>query len=244
MKDVLDASASLAELERSLAALIAMQGIQYYSFQGRFTPASPDGLPNGPDVTLANAPAGWKDFYSGSALADDSPFAAHLKTGSAPVPWQELKSNSAGFFDKASSFGLVSGVTHIVHGAGGARSLMSYMWGTAGDDIEARIDASIAMGQLLACYTHDAVQRLVRSEAKTPSKEPAQINLPALTPRQRQCLSLAATGHTALQIAGSLSISQRAVGFHLNNARQRLGVKNSRQAYVKALSMGLISHNY
>jgi len=245
IKHLLDAAASLPELERSLVALIAAQEIKYYLFQGSFSSDSPDGMQSGPDVVLANAPAGWKEFCSGHAPEGEiSPFASNMMRNAMPVPWRELTLGSPRFFEKALTFGLVTGITHIVHGAGRSWSLMSYMWDVAGDETEARIDESIPMGLMLASYAHNAVQRILRAESDTAPQQPAQDKPPALTPRQRECLLLAATGSTALQIAGALSISERAVAFHLTHARQRLGVKNSRQAYAKALSMGLISSHH
>lgn len=58
-----------------------------------------------------------------------------------------------------------------------------------------------------------------------PAKEP----LP-LTRREKECLGLAAHGMTAREIAQSLKISERTCIFHLQNARNKLGVHDLQAA--------------
>ena len=81
---------------------------------------------------------------------------------------------------------------------------------------------------------HEAVQRIVLSNGPLPLK---RINL---TEREQECLLWAAEGKTGWEIANIVSISERTVTFHLQNAAQKLGVVNRQQAISRALSMGLI----
>lgn len=62
----------------------------------------------------------------------------------------------------------------------------------------------------------------------------------ALTAREQACLGLAARGRSGGQIAVQLNISARTVRFHLDNAREKLGVATRGAATRKALTLGLI----
>jgi DNA-binding CsgD family transcriptional regulator len=72
------------------------------------------------------------------------------------------------------------------------------------------------------------------------SKGPVPLKKINLTEREKECLLWAAEGKTGWEIANIVSISERTVTFHLQNASQKLGVVNRRQAISRALSMGLI----
>jgi DNA-binding NarL/FixJ family response regulator len=61
-----------------------------------------------------------------------------------------------------------------------------------------------------------------------------------LTEREIESLTWAARGKTSAEIALILSISKRTVDFHLDNAREKLGVATRVEAAIKAASGGLI----
>lgn len=65
-------------------------------------------------------------------------------------------------------------------------------------------------------------------------------DLPLLSPRQLDCLRLAARGKTSLQIAHALGISPRTVDEYIADACRRLGVRNRTQAVAKATALGLL----
>jgi DNA-binding CsgD family transcriptional regulator len=59
-----------------------------------------------------------------------------------------------------------------------------------------------------------------------------------LSPRQIECLRLAARGLTTPEMARSLGISARTVQQHVDDACSRLGVRNRVQAVARAMSLG------
>ena len=61
-----------------------------------------------------------------------------------------------------------------------------------------------------------------------------------LAPREIECLSLAAEGLKAKQIAESLGIGQQTVQFHLARARIKLGAGNTVEAVVRAAQLALL----
>ena len=63
---------------------------------------------------------------------------------------------------------------------------------------------------------------------------------PQLSPRQIECLRLAAAGKTSSEIAAALGISSRTVDQYVGEACERLNVRNRVQAVAKALTLGLL----
>ena len=61
-----------------------------------------------------------------------------------------------------------------------------------------------------------------------------------LSPRQIECLRLAAAGKTSSEIAVALGISSRTVDQYVGEACERLKVRNRVQAVAKALTLGLL----
>ena len=64
---------------------------------------------------------------------------------------------------------------------------------------------------------------------------------PQLSPRQIECLRLAAAGQTSLEIAATLGLSSRTVDQYVGEACERLKVRNRVQAVAKAVALGLFS---
>lgn len=62
----------------------------------------------------------------------------------------------------------------------------------------------------------------------------------SLSPRERQCLTLAFNGLTARQSAGQLSCTERTVNYHLANAMAKLKVENKLAAVQRACWIGAI----
>ena len=57
----------------------------------------------------------------------------------------------------------------------------------------------------------------------------------ALTPRERQCLSLAARGYLADGMAEELGLAKATIGFHMKNARTKLHAKTTTEAVAIAV---------
>lgn len=62
-----------------------------------------------------------------------------------------------------------------------------------------------------------------------------------LSPRQIECLQLAARGLTSAEIAHDLGISARTVDQYFGEACDRLRVRNRTQAVARAIALDLIS---
>ena len=136
---------------------------------------------------------------------------------------------------EAADCGLESGASFAVHGGHGEVAMLSLA--SSQKPLQARKDIVTALGsaQLLTCYLHEAIQRIVLSKDAIPLQK---INL---TGREKECILWAAEGKTSGEIADILNISERTVIFHLQNAGQKMGVTSRQHAVSRAISMGLIS---
>ncbi len=186
---------------------------------------------------LSCYPENWRKHYDEEGYANIDPTVSHCAKTSIPIIWKNeifKGRKEARVRSEAKDCGLVSGVSFPVHGSRGEAAMLSLS--TSRDSREAQDDIAAMMGkaQLLTCYLHEAVQRIVLSKGPIPLKK---INL---TEREKECLLWAAEGKTGWEIANIIRISERTVTFHLQNAVQKLGVVNRQQAISRALSMGLI----
>ena len=69
---------------------------------------------------------------------------------------------------------------------------------------------------------------------------PAAPGLEALSPRERELITLVARGHTDAQIAGQLHISVRTVSSHLDRIRDKTGCRRRADLTRLALGAGLV----
>lgn len=87
-------------------------------------------------------------------------------------------------------------------------------------------------GQLLSIYMHSAVQRLMKVQTTPLAK--------AISPRELQCLQLAARGLRDAEISKKLKITTRTVISHINSSREKLQAENRSQMIAKAMALKII----
>jgi DNA-binding CsgD family transcriptional regulator len=90
--------------------------------------------------------------------------------------------------------------------------------------------------QLFAAYFVSVAEDIFGCPCPHPDTEP-----PALTQRERDCLSWAAVGKSSWEIGKLLNITAATVNFHLGNAAAKLGVHGRVCAVTQAIRLGLIS---
>jgi DNA-binding response OmpR family regulator len=86
----------------------------------------------------------------------------------------------------------------------------------------------------------DILEAIIRTRLARASREAASPDDVALNPREVQTLTWAARGKTSAEIAQIINLTKRTVDFHIDNARNKLGVANRVQAAIKATSCRLI----
>jgi len=78
-------------------------------------------------------------------------------------------------------------------------------------------------------------------KAGPPAATPDRTPLRSLTLRERQCLSLLTSGHSAKTIAESLSLSAKTVEKHVNSAKVKLGASKSAELVAKGAAAAVSS---
>jgi DNA-binding NarL/FixJ family response regulator len=86
----------------------------------------------------------------------------------------------------------------------------------------------------------DLLETIIRARLKGVARMGVWPEKCALNDREIETLMWAARGKTSEEIATITSIAERTVNFHLNNAREKLGVATRIQAAVKATVAGII----
>lgn len=210
-------------------------GFRYFVFRGRY----PQLLNDPHEIQLDNCP---QNALEASSDAIPDPMHHRAMQEATPVLWREWIAHYPSFFSKARERGLVTGVTHPVYGPVGDRSSISFIKGVGGLNAEREIQAALPECQLISCYVHRAVARVVETRINPSDVDASPATpIPILTARERECLTWMATGRTAAQVAATLSLSEATIIYHLSKARRKLDATNSRHAISKALSLRLIA---
>lgn len=194
------------------------------------------------EICLDNCPPAWRRYYLKERVtAESDPLRSRAMQQATPILWREVFPSNAPLRTKAAEFGFGTGVIFPVHGPAGQWTALTLIKKDGGVDAERAILSAMAEAHLLAVYAHEAGARILRRRMR--SEVPVSQPLPghALSTRERECLVLAASGKTAVEIGKLLSITERTVGFHLGNARQKLGTESSQHAVIRAVSLGLIA---
>lgn len=189
---------------------------------------------------LNGYPKEWRARYVEQNYQEVDPTYHHciVRKQIIPVIWDSRVfkgDKEAKMRSESREFGLLCGASFSVHGGHGEAAMLSLA--TSQDSCRAKqhIVSIIGKSQLLACYLHEATQRIVLS------KGPLPLTKMELTLRERECLLWAAEGKTGGEIADILKITERTVTFHLQNAGNKMGASNRQHAIARALSMGLIA---
>lgn len=160
----------------------------------------------------------WSQIYTekGYMLADPMVFWGFGNEGT--IRWSEVDlPDPHGILTQASAFGLRYGVA-VSHGETSSRTI----GGFAREDREFT-DKEIAEIHELVCELHDK---------STPPEQ--------LTPAQRMALRLIAKGSRHAEAAALLGISQSALKARLRSARERLFVRTTAEAILRAQEYNLL----
>ena len=97
------------------------------------------------------------------------------------------------------------------------------------------IEANLGDIMILGQYFHELFVRGVIEKGIAP-----QFEGTPLSPRERQCLQMAAHGMTGAEIGIKPGITDDGVTFHFANIVTKLGVLNRHEAIAKGIAQGVI----
>lgn len=187
-------------------------------------------------LILSGYPAEWMQRYDEQRYLQVDPVLQRGLAGVTPFTWDELDRSDARvaqLFDEAAAHGLRHGLSVAVHGARGEGGLMSLARdravpraGTARQRLFQRV-------QWFTALMHQRLHDIVLTADDPPQVRP-------LTPRERECLMLAAEGRSAHDIGRDMQIAERTVVFHLTQAEQKLGTRRRQAAVARAVALGAI----
>lgn len=130
----------------------------------------------------------------------------------------------ARLFDEASEFGIRCGFTIPIRSGSEPVAAVTFASDSRHSTFRRMIEANTRVLQLMAiCLYAHATRRLYRDPA---------IGTARLSPRERECLRWAAAGKSCWESAHILNLSPQTMKFHLDNAKQKFGVRTICQAVV------------
>ena len=184
---------------------------------------------------LSSYPREWLAHYDQQRYLAIDPVLRHGLATVVPYTWDELDRSDprvAQLFSEAAQHGLAHGMSIAVHGSHGEGGLMSIARVQplpAGEELRTIMQRL----QWFTALIHQRLRAVIYTHTEPPQLRP-------LTPRERECLLLAAEGHSANAIGRDMNITERTVVFHLSRAEQKLGVRRRQQAVAKAVALGEI----
>lgn len=189
--------------------------------------------------------------YASQRLYEIDPVAHAVKRSNLAFTWRELskkqgeatrdqKAGAAQVMGFALDHGYKDGLTIPFHGVSGdgspVSSLTTLFWTGTQADFEHVVARERFSLQMFTHYCNDRVANIRGSENML-----AGADQPALSVRERDCLSWSAKGKTAAEVAIILGISENTVNFHYKNAMRKLSVHTKSHAVARAIALGLIA---
>lgn len=180
----------------------------------------------GPAIVFSAAPReAIEGFYDGKEFRD-VPFVDHARRTDIPftmasVRHARAKADEDWYAHLPAHMRDTEGFCVPIHRKGE----LAWYCGFAG----ATPDLSQRARSVLAAGAHAAYSRFLELLDASSSNSP-------LTVRESECLKWVATGKTDIEVGTILDISPRTVRFHINNAKNKLGVATRIQAVAKRVS--------
>jgi DNA-binding CsgD family transcriptional regulator len=184
---------------------------------------------------IDNRPAEWLDRYSRGGYFHFDVITAHATKSVVPFTWEEAASAynlgkaQKMLMDEARDFGLKNGFNVSSHGAGYRRATSCFY----AEDSRYFFEAIRTDRDKITSIGHAIHERF--ETLRGPAPEP-----PALSSRERECLSWAAKGKTNEEIGTILSISANTVNSYIQSAAAKIGVRTKIHTVVKAIQLQLI----
>ncbi|MEQ8509500.1 MAG: autoinducer binding domain-containing protein [Rhodospirillaceae bacterium] len=190
-------------------------------------------------IRVTNLDPSWMEHYVKQNYAMSDPVVMDALKARMPVVWTEdyrfdtLSSDEAQMMADAHDFGIERGLTVPIHGPSAELGMLCLYSDMRDREFASHVRATKSEVLLVAQYAHNVAQTTLPPAIQTPKPVP-------LTDREIEILRWTAEGKTAWEIGSILTISERTVNFHLQNAMGKFGVHNKTHAASKAMSSGLL----
>lgn len=220
-------SQSAEEMQGTLAEAIAAFDLPRFSY------FSPRGGCRGGSIFISTYPTPWTDHYFAQGYESVDPVFTVAHAREEPFHWgKDVGSNDQTqpqkrLFDEAAEFGIRNGLTFPLACQSRSFAALTVVADEKPAHFKRRITKSLPILQFVAIAFHSTVrQRPAITRA---------VNGVSLTQRELECLRWTARGKNAWEIAQIVGIRPCTVTFHLENVKEKLGVRSLYQA-VAALA--------
>jgi len=232
----LQIAATSSSPEQAIRTLVA--GYQFDSLS-YFVTREVDGVVNG-DMVWTTLPPCWSAQYRREGFLAIDPRVARSRRRLGPAWWDAAELDGGWplhrFIGEAARVGVRSGVA--VSLSFGVSDQVTVTFDSpqcpVSDERREAIAASQGDLMLIAIALHECVLKRYIDGSRRP-------RAPALTLRERDCLTLAARGLTSADIGTKLSVGARTVNFHFSNIKSKLGAMNRSEAIARGIAMGIVS---
>ncbi len=225
-------------LEPVIAGICRRLGFEQFVYATATVP-----LPNRESRSLVwtTMPWDWVLEYERNAYIEIDPRVTQTVGRRMPLVWDAADyaqdARVAGFFRAAGRYGIGSGVivplsdpVYVRIGVGFNSPITPVP-----PDRRAQIEGRLGDLMLFATGFHDLfVANYLDTQAR-----PGGAEFP-LSPREIECLALAARGMSSQEIGFKLGIAERTANYHFANIVGKLGVLNRKEAIAVAISKGMI----
>ncbi|HXU57053.1 MAG TPA: LuxR family transcriptional regulator [Casimicrobiaceae bacterium] len=190
-----------------------------------------------------SAPSQWAAEYDAKSYIEIDPRIAHCWIRLVPLIWDAQIADGnpkvERFLERAALHGIGSGACVTMRDDSHAKIIFSVNAPDRHISAETRDAWSTRLGDimLLAVHVHSVFATSIVAKGVPPLQCGA-----ALSPRETQCLDMAAHGLTSADIGLKLGLAERTVNFHFSNIISKLAVANRGEAIAFATSRKLISH--
>jgi DNA-binding CsgD family transcriptional regulator len=187
-------------------------------------------------------PPEWVVRYDQMAYVECDPRVLYSFESALPLVWdQESERGKSAridrFLDDAMKYGVASGVAFPVYAGYPARNIVALNSAVPIIEKARRKEIVRDLGDIVLfgqCF-HEVFVKGIIEDGLAPHFQGAP-----LSPRERECLQMAANGLTSADIAIKLAISERTVTFHFANIISKLGVLNRHEAIATGVAKGII----
>ncbi len=178
----------------------------------------------------------WVEYYKAQEYYRHDPAVTEAIRRFHPLDWKRLDwspRESRKLISEAVSEGIgKQGLSVPVRGVGGQFALFSVTSYDSDNHWDQFIEENSRDMLLAAHYIHERVYDLMEG--------PDGALLKPLSPREKDALSLLASGQSRAEAAEKLKISEHTFRVYVDTARHKLGALNTVHAVAKAVSSGLI----
>lgn len=195
---------------------------------------------DGDPAVITSYPKSWEDRYFEEQYQHVDPVLRRARAPGGPFLWDgrdrgaARSSKERRFFDDALTFKIRTGVTIPIAAGYGRFAAFTFAVDDRSPGLDRLAENAKELLQIMGVTYHAHVDAKITDTAVSDGAGAL------LTLRERQCLAWTSSGKTMQEIAMILGVTSRAVKFHLDNGRRKLGASTMPHAVALAIRHGFL----